>query len=296
MEAQPEQFLTRPGGVKVCYQTFGRSGATPLLLLSGGAQSMLCWHEDFISMVDQQLGGSFIIRFDYRDTGRSTNFPLGEAAHYSINDLCDDAVAILDELRIESANLVGFSLGGAIAWMIAAQHPQRVKSLSLFSSSPVGPSPSDQDALPQLNPELGAQLAKAPIPSDWQNQEMVLDFLMFCVDCTSFRKYDGREREDMYRRQAAEFARISRQGNSVQSIFNQSAAVSGRWPRELLCNVKCPTTIVHGREDRNIPLVHADVLKEEIKGSKLVVVESMAHEMPKREWSRFVRAIASTCI
>ncbi|EFY91839.1 putative hydrolase protein [Metarhizium acridum CQMa 102] len=189
---------------------------------------MLCWHEDFISMADKQLGGSFIIRFDYRDTGTSTNFPLGEAAHYSINDLCDDAVAILDELRIESANLVGFSLGGAIAWVIASQHPQRVRSVSLFSSSPVGPLPSGQDALPQWNSELSAQRATAPFPSDWQNLDMVTDFLMFCVDCTSFPKSEGAEREEIYRRQTIEFARVSRQGNSVQSIFNQSAAVSGR--------------------------------------------------------------------
>lgn len=248
----------------------------------------------------------FIIRYDIRDTGRSTSYPpsqngnsQNETVNYTLTDLCDDALAILDHLHVEAANFVGFSLGGGIAWVIAAKQPHRVKSLSLLSTSPAGPFPGPEEGLPGIDADLMAQISTAPYPDDWHNKEQVVRFLTYFDNCMAYNHptQEKEEEEEENRRQAERvFDRAEMEHSSVQRVFNQAGAARPRWPRELLKDVKCPTVIMHGRQDRNVPLPHAYALNQEIEGSKLVIYENTAHEMPRRIWDAIVREILDICI
>ncbi|GAA4977251.1 hypothetical protein GCM10025331_85460 [Actinoplanes utahensis] len=119
-------------GIQVCVETFGEATEAPLLLLAGDASPMDRWDDEFCRRL--AAGNRFVIRYDHRDTGRSTSYPAGAHA-YSGADLMDDAVGVLDALRVPAAHLVGFALGGALAQRIAVHHPSRVLSLTLIATS-----------------------------------------------------------------------------------------------------------------------------------------------------------------
>lgn len=239
----------------------------------------------------------FIIRYDIRDTGRSTSYPPSDdgKANYTLTDLCNDALAILDYLHIDDANFVGFSMGGAISWVIAAKHPHRVKSVSLVSSSPTGPYPEPQDGLPGIDSDLMAHINSSPFPDDWHDKEQVVRFLMYFDDCMALNRPTEDEKDKNRRVAERVFDRAEMEHSSVQRIFNQAQVAKVQWPRELLKDIKCPTVIIHGRQDRNVPLPHAHALNQEIEGSKLIVLEDMAHEMPRRVWPTLVMKILDIC-
>jgi pimeloyl-ACP methyl ester carboxylesterase len=292
--ASSEKFLQRSDSTKICYQTFGSASDPAILLLAGGAQSMLSWPEKFISLLNKTANPHFIIRYDIRDTGRSTSYPVSAdgKSNYSFQDLAEDAVAILDELKLDAAHMVGFSLGGGLAWYIAGSvAPHRVKSLTLLSTTPVGPFSGHLEGLPSLNPELQAQIAASPFPSDWHNKEQVVDFLMYFNKCMSFIPPTSDEAAELRETAGKVFERAEMAGGSVQRIFNQAGAAQARWPRETLQDIKCRTVVIHGRHDRNVSLPHGEALHNEIKGSKLVIVEDIAHEMPPRMWPQVVEEI-----
>jgi pimeloyl-ACP methyl ester carboxylesterase len=275
-----EEFAVLPDGIRICYQTLGDNCSPAILLLAGGSQSMLAWSDDFMRQLNPSSSQHFVIRYDYRDTGRSTSYPQGESS-YTLDRLAGDAFQLLDVLKIKSAHLIGFSMGGALAWIVGAKYPDRVKTLNLISTSPVGPVPGPDDNLPGLNPELGQQLAASPFPTDWHNRSQVVSFLSYFAKCMAF-DHTPADAEEEERVAGLSFDRAAMEGGTVQSMFNHQQAAMIRWPRELLVNVKAPTVILHGREDGNVPLAHAHVLEKEIRGSKLIVLDGMAHEMPPR--------------
>ena len=109
---EPNERIIRANGVDLCVQTFGDRADPPILLVMGGASSMDWWEDGFCERL--MAGSRFVIRYDHRDTGRSVNYEPG-AAPYSLRDLAEDAVGLLDALGLESAHLVGMSMGGGSA-------------------------------------------------------------------------------------------------------------------------------------------------------------------------------------
>lgn len=294
MEASPEQFVHRPNGVRVCYQTFGSAADDAILLIAGGAQSMLSWHEDFVRLLSPPSHPHFVIRYDIRDTGRSTCYPIAEdgASQYTMDDLADDALAVLDDLGIEKVHLVGFSMGGGIAYLIAGEKaPQRVKSLSLLSSTPVGPSPRPGDNLPGLAPELAARLQAAPMPSNWHDRAEVVAFLCYFGKCMAHVAPSAEEEAEDADLAARVFERAEANGTEVRTFFNQAGMAHSPWPRAALRKVVCPTVVIHGRQDSNVLFAHAEALHGDVKGSRLVALEGVAHELPRRAWRAVVEAI-----
>ena len=133
--ATPERIVA-VNGADLCVQTFGPGDAAPLLLIAGMASSMLYWHNEFCERL--AAGPGFVIRYDHRDTGRSVTTPPGRP-DYSSADLLADAIGILDAFGIDRAHLVGLSMGGGLAQCAALDHAERVASLTLLSTSPIGP-------------------------------------------------------------------------------------------------------------------------------------------------------------
>ena len=136
------------GRIELAYETFGDTDAPPMLLIAGLATQMLGWDEQFCMQLADK--GFHVIRFDNRDVGRSTHLDDAgvpnlrammrgrgrSAAPYTLVDMADDTAGLLDALGLESAHIVGMSMGGMIAQQLAISHPHRVRSLTSMMSTP----------------------------------------------------------------------------------------------------------------------------------------------------------------
>ena len=131
------------------------------------------WEEGFCERL--MAGSRFVIRYDHRDTGRSVSYEPG-AAPYSLRDLAEDAFGLLDAFGLESAHLVGMSMGGWIGQLLALDHPDRVASLTLISTSPTA-GPSDPD-LPEMSEKLQAFFAEEASEPDWSDRDAVIDYIV----------------------------------------------------------------------------------------------------------------------
>src|SRR5947208_12320633 len=164
--------VLRINGIELCVETFGEPGTPAILLIGGASGSMDWWEDEFCARLE--AGGRFVIRYDHRDTGRSTSSPPGEPG-YGMPDLVADVVALLDELEVRRAHLVGISMGGGIAQRMAVAHPDRVASLTLLSTSPGGPG---GDGLPPMSPRLQAHFADSGPEPDWADRSAYVDFFL----------------------------------------------------------------------------------------------------------------------
>src|SRR3954449_13202735 len=117
-------------GIELCVETFGEPDDPALLLFAGGASSMDWWEDEFCRRL--AAGGRFVIRYDHRDTGRSTSYPAGRPG-YTDADLANDGLGVLDAFGVHRAHIVGLSMGGALAQRIAVERPHRLLSLTLMS-------------------------------------------------------------------------------------------------------------------------------------------------------------------
>jgi pimeloyl-ACP methyl ester carboxylesterase len=161
-------------GVQLCLETFGNSADRPLLLIGGATASMDWWPTELCTTL--AAAGRFVIRYDHRDTGRSEASPPGRPT-YSGAELATDPLRILDALDIGSAHLVGISMGGAIAQQLAAQHADRVRSVTLIATSPAG-TRVDQHPLPPMEPRVEAAFADpAPDPA-WDDHAAVVGYIV----------------------------------------------------------------------------------------------------------------------
>src|SRR3954452_13190792 len=128
--------MIKVNGVDLCTESFGDRRHLPVLLVMGVSASMLWWEEGFCRMLAD--GGRLVIRYDHRDTGRSVTYEPGNPG-YASTDLVADAAGVLDAYGIPAAHIVGVSMGGALAQLLAMDFPDRVLSLVLISTSPALP-------------------------------------------------------------------------------------------------------------------------------------------------------------
>jgi pimeloyl-ACP methyl ester carboxylesterase len=162
--------IIEANGATLCTETVGDPDASPILLIMRMGASMLWWEDGFC----QQLvdGGRFVIRYDHRDTGRSSAYEPGHPA-YTGSDLVADAVAVLDGHGVAAAHIVGVSMGGALAQLLALEFPDRVLSLVLISSSPAVPG---ERSLPPSSRSLHDFLAAAQV--DWSDEASIVDYVV----------------------------------------------------------------------------------------------------------------------
>src|SRR3954469_18621716 len=154
-------------GALLCAEAFGDPADPPVLLVMGIGGSMLWWDDDFCAAL--AAGGRFAIRYDHRDTGRSSSDPPGRPT-YTGDDLVADAARVLDGYGIARAHVVGLSMGGALAQLVALDFADRVASLVLMSTSPAGPA----DDLPSAADAYLALLRDARV--DWSDPASVADY------------------------------------------------------------------------------------------------------------------------
>jgi pimeloyl-ACP methyl ester carboxylesterase len=274
--------ILQANGVELCVETFGDPTHAAILLIMGSSASMDWWEDEFCERL--AAGSRFVIRYDHRDTGRSVSYEPG-APEYTIRDLTADAVGVLDALDVARAGVVGMSMGGAIAQLVALEHPDRVASLTLISTAPSAPGPDDPD-LPAMSAETGARFSEVR-PPDWSDRAAVIDYLVHLarVSASSARPFDEASFRDLAGRVC------DRTVNIESSMTNHNAVEGGdRW-RERLVELSAPTLVVHGTDDPVVPYGNGVALAREIPGAKLLALEQTGHELPRPTWDVLVPAI-----
>jgi pimeloyl-ACP methyl ester carboxylesterase len=274
-----EPTIVHANGVELCVETFGEQSDPAVLLIMGAGASMDWWEDEFCERL--AAGSRYVMRYDHRDTGQSISYPPG-APGYTGSDLVADAVGVLDALGVHRAHVVGQSMGGALAQVMALDHPRRVASLTLVATSPAGP---DAD-LPPMPDEARAAFGAIAEP-DWSDRDAVIDYLteLWRAGAGRSRPFDERGVRELSGRV------LERTTNIASSMKNHYAAEGGdRW-RERLGAVDTPTLVIHGTEDPVFPYGHGVALAKEIPGAVLLALEGTGHELPRRDWDVVVPAI-----
>lgn len=265
-------------GVELCTESFGDPAEPPILLVMGIGASMLWWEEDFCRMLAG--GGRFVIRYDHRDTGRSVTYEPGEMP-YTGADLVMDAVGVLDSYGIDAAHIVGVSAGGAFAQLLALDHPDRVRSLVLISTSPATPG---ERTLPPPADEFSRFVSTARV--DWADAASVIDYQVGYARVLAgvVRQFDEAAARDLVRRdieRARDFA----------AVQNHNRIAGDDRPRQPLSSIGAPTLVIHGGADPMFPIEHGRALAEEISQARLLALNDAGHGLARDDWSVIVGAI-----
>lgn len=270
--------LVHVHGADLGVETFGEPGQPALLLIAGANSSMDGWDPAFCAALAS--GPRFVIRYDHRDTGDSTTWPAGKPG-YPAQALQDDAIALLDALGVGQAHLVGVSMGGAIAQLLALDHPDRVASLTLIATSS-GPA----DDLPPMADELRAYFG-ALTPPDWSDRTAVLDYLMGFQHALVPGPIDEPAARAM-------FARMVDRGSDTEANLSNHDHLDqdGDGWRARLSDLRVPTLVIHGERDPLFPPGHGEALAREIPGATGLILPGMGHEAPPpATWDVVVPAI-----
>ena len=270
--------MIEANGVRLCTEPFGEPGDPPILLVTGMGGSMLWWEEGFCRKLAD--GGRFVIRYDHRDTGRSVTYEHGRPG-YTGADLVADAAGVLDAYEIPGAHVVGVSMGGALAQLLALDFPDRVLSLVLISTSlALG----GDRGLPGSSGELGRFLARAE--ADRSDPTSVIEYLVEYsrVLAGGRRPFDEAAIRDLARRDIAR-ARDFAAAQNHEVITDDGR---GRGP---LSSIAVPTLVIHGTADPLFPLAHGEALAEEMPGARLMVLEDAGHGVDRADWGAIVDAI-----
>jgi pimeloyl-ACP methyl ester carboxylesterase len=277
----------KANAIELEYETFGDRAAKPLLLVAGLSQQLIGWDDDFCSQLADR--GFHVIRFDNRDCGLSTwmeeagpadiaaAFSGNAKPAYQLDDLADDAVGLLDALGIGAAHVVGASMGGFIAQLVAINHPDRVLSLTSIMSGPgghdeVGPKPEGAAVL----------MARPPATREERiEQGMSLHHALL----------GSRDPFD----EAFERARATRAVDRAYypaGIGRQLVAILAAKSRlERLKALRVPTLVIHGIDDVLVPVENGRLVAAAVPGARLVEFEGMGHDLPRRVWPQGLDAI-----
>lgn len=256
----------------LCVETFGNPANPAVLLVDGAAASMLWWETELCERIAR--GDRFVIRYDNRDTGRSTSYPPGRPG-YTFTDLAGDALDILDALDVERAHIVCRSMSGGIGLILGVDHPDRVASLTFVSTS------TGEDGLPPSSGEL-----TTPADPDPTDSAAVVDFVV-----ASAKAYSG---GSPYFDETATRALVERDVARTRNIASTLAnhyAMTFDGPSHGFGDIKAPTLVVHGDRDPALPLPHGQALRDAIPGAKLLILEGAGHDLPRPLWDVFVPAL-----
>jgi pimeloyl-ACP methyl ester carboxylesterase len=274
-------------GIELEYETFGDPGAQPLVLIAGLATQMISWRESFCELLASR--GFFVIRFDNRDAGLSTWMdgagPPDIAAAfqgeghpaYQLDDMADDVAGLLDSLGIPAAHLVGASMGGFIAQLVAINHPDRVLTLTSIMSGPGG---SDEVA-PTAE---GAAVLVVPPPATREERIELAMTIHRTLAGARDQLDDGVER--------ARAERAVDRAYYPLGVGRQLVAIMAAGSRlERLSHVRAPALVVHGTDDILVPIENGRLVAGAVPGARFLEVEGMGHDIPERIWSELADAI-----
>jgi pimeloyl-ACP methyl ester carboxylesterase len=286
--AMSEQFCDVGRGITLCYEEFGDSSAPPMLLIMGLGTQMIGWPEEFC---ERLAGRGFrVVRFDNRDSGRSTFVDgappsIGQLFRrridpvlYTLSDMADDALGLMRALDMEPAHVVGVSMGGMIAQTLAAEHPGSVRSLVSIMSN-TGNRWKGQPALGLYR----YLLRQAPADREGFIEHLVRVYA--AIGSRGLPQDTGRVREIA--------GRSYDRGHDPAGSGRQLGAITASGDRTTqLHSITAPTLVIHGTTDRLVKPSGGRATAKAIPGARLQMVEGMGHDLPEAAWPQLLDAIA----
>jgi pimeloyl-ACP methyl ester carboxylesterase len=289
LQIMSEQFCDVGRGIALCYETFGEPANPTALLIMGLGTQMVAWQEDFCCELAER--GLYVVRFDNRDIGRSTHITGApptvaqlltrsrRAARYTLGDMADDAAGLLHELDLAPAHVIGASMGGMIAQMLAARHRQSVRSLVSIMSN-TGSLRSGQPSL-RVYPIF---LRRPP-----RGREAFIAHMERLFGVIGSRGLP-QDVDDLHAVAMASYDR----DHDPQGPGRQLAAIiaSGDRTPELR-RITTPTLVVHGTADPLVAPSGGRATARAIPAAELMMIEGMGHDLPRAAWPRLIDRIAS---
>jgi len=250
----------------------GRPDGTPLLLVMGANASSVAWPEPLVSALGEQHR---VIVYDHRDTGRSS-WAFDEQP-YAVRDLAEDAVAVLDAFDVDRAHVVGMSMGGVLVQLLLLDHPDRLRSATVFGTTALGSGPAAGDGAPEADlpgpdPRLLELWAEMGEPRDadaelaWRVEHWrILNGDQLPFDADAFRQLEQRSMEHA--------------GRSDNAAAHARADQGGLERGSELADVTVPTLVIEAPADPINPPPHAAHLAASIAGAQLVTIPGMGHAL-----------------
>lgn len=285
-------------GITLAYDVQGKPDGEPILLIAGLGLQLISWPDTFCQGLTAE--GFRVIRFDNRDSGLSSKmdhfgkpnlhlafyrplFHMPIFSGYTLYDMAKDAIGLLDALGIEKAHIVGASMGGMIAQIIAARYPHRTLTLTSIMST------SGRPGLP--GPTLAAHNALFSQPSNPRDFTSVVDHFVSLFRVIGSPGYPTPEGE--LRRRVIEIVRrnVSARGTARQMM---AVASSGDLVAQLR-TVRVPTLVIHGTEDPLVPIACGRDTARLVPGATMHEIEGMGHDFPPALDAHLSALIAAHC-
>jgi len=286
-----EQFA-QGGEIELCYETFGNPDDTPILLIMGLSTQMLGWSEDFCERLSSR--GYFVIRYDNRDTGRSTKLRQHKVGKldlvrafagrgkppYGIGNLAEDAFGVLDHLGVERVHLVGVSMGGMIVQTMAIARPERAMSMTSIMSTTGNRRVGWQH--PRILPTL--------LSSAGSTRDSYVERSLRTSAILGSPAFPGDE--ELARARAYE---TYDRGWTASGVTRHMLAVLAQPDRTKdLAKLDLPVTVIHGLND---PLVHRSggkAVANAVPGAEHIEIAGLGHDLPVQLYDTYVDAIVRT--
>ena len=283
---------SNPDTIEIEYDTFGSPDDPALLLVMGFTGQLIAWDPTFCKQLADR--GRYVIRFDNRDCGLSTHLdgvhvellqmmqaqldgtPLPPAP-YTLSDMANDAVGLLDALGVDRAHVVGASMGGMIVQTIAIEHPERCLSMTSIMSAPGDPEVGQPDS------EAMAFLMTPP-PTE---RDAFIAMAPGAAIFTSKRYFDPEKAKD---RAGAAFDRAFYPEGAPRQL---AAVITSGDRTEGLGEVTVPSLVLHGRDDTLIPPSGGSATAEAIPGASYLLLADMGHDLPEPLWPVITQAITT---
>lgn len=287
-----ELFVHLPSGLDLCYQTFGDPDDESILLIMGLGGPMGWWSTEFCTELAER--GFHVIRYDNRDTGRSTKLRhhrvsrldvvkafLGRGtAPYGLDDLADDAVGLLDHLDIDAAHVVGVSMGGMIAQILAIDHSMRVRSLTSIMST------TGRRLVGWVDPRIMAMMLSS-------NGRTRPEYAEKSVKNGKVLASPAFPTDDSvaYARAVETYDR----GWIASGVSRHMLAVLTQADRtDRLGAIGVPVQVIHGSNDLLVHRSGGRATVDAIPGAKLLEIAGMGHDLPTQLNATFINSIVST--
>ena len=273
--------LIETDGVSLFSESFGDPNHPAIILVMGAMSSGIWWPDDFCIQLASR--NRYIIRYDHRDTGRSTSYNPGENS-YSLTDLADDAIKVLQGYALCQAHFVGMSLGGFLSQILALKYPKRILSLTLIASECLA---ETDPQMPTMDPAILQYHAGAEKVC-WSDRAAVVDYLVgaWRILSGSAHPFDDAAIRLIA---SADFDRTP----NILTTFNHATLGMDNLQGWLgrLQEIRSPTLVIHGTEDPVLPYAHGLALKTAISGAELLTLQGTGHELHRADWPVILNAI-----